>query len=396
MNRNYEIIRGAIIVLAFVLLIGAILFRWLTRSRDDPILLVTKWLLTVPLVALCLMSIPIAGPFAPFIVVFCGIILSLLWTPNIVGWMIRPITSLFDGGDVEPERRPAYSIARTKRNKGQYLEAIAEVQKQLDEFPNDLEGAMLLAAIHAENLGDLTGAEAILNRFCEEPKRPDRQVAAAMNQIADWHLHFSKNGEAARHALEKIRERFPDTEYALMAAQRIAHLATPEHLLAAHDRKKVRVPHTVEYLGLEKDLSRFKPPEPDWQKRAEDFVKHLEQHPLDMEAREKLAVFYAEHFGRLDLATDQLQQLIQLRANSPQHVAHWLNLLADLQVKGGLDYDTVRATLLTIADLHPQSSVAEVARNRIDRLRLEFKAKEKSQAVALGSYEQRLGLKMKR
>ena len=396
MKGNYEIIRGAIIVLAFVLLIGAILFRWLTRSRDHPIWLIAKWIITIPLVALCLVSIPIAGPFAPFIVVFCGIILSMLWTPNIGGWMIKPITSLFDGGDVEPERRPAYSIARTKRNRGQYLEAITEIRKQLDRFPNDLEGHMLLAAIQAENLNDLAGAEVTLNRFCDQPKRSARQVAAAMNQLADWHLHFSKNVEAARHALGKIQTRFPDTEYALLAAQRIAHLAEPEHLLAAHDPKTVPVPHEVEYLGLEKDLSRFKPREPDPQKLAEDYVKHLEQHPLDMEAREKLAVLYAEHFGRLDLATDQLQQLMQLRADSPQHVAHWLNLLADLQIKGGLDYDTVRTTLLTIADLHPHSTVAEVARNRLDRLRLEFKAKEKSQAVPLGSYEQRLGLKMKR
>ena len=396
MKGNYETVRGTIILLVFVLLIGAILFRWLTRSRDHPVLLITKWIISVPLIALCLVSIPIAGPFAPFIVVVCGIILSILWTPNITGWLLRPITSLFDGGDVEPEHRPAYSIARTGRNRGQYLEAMAEVRKQLHKFPNDLEGHLLLAALQAENLNDLAGAEVTLNRYCDQPNRSVRQVAAAMNQLADWHLHFSKNVEAAKGALEKIRERFPDTEYALYAAQRIAHLAAPEHLLAAHDPKTVPVPHDVEYLGLEKDLSRFKPREPDPQKLAEDYVRHLEQHPLDMEAREKLAVIYAQHFGRLDLAIDQLQQLMQLRHDSPQQVAHWLNLVADLQIKGGADYDTVRTTLLTIADLYPQSSVAEIARNRIDRLRLEFKAKEKSQAVQLGSYEQRLGLKMKR
>jgi len=86
---------------------------------------------------------------------------------------------------------------------------------------------------------------------------------------------------------------------------------------------------------------------------------------------------------------------VETHGQSPKHVARWLNLLADLQVRGGADYAVVRHTLQTITDRFPQLAVAELARSRIDRLPLEFKANEENQAVAFGAYEQNLGLKRK-
>jgi len=49
--------------------------------------------------------------------------------------------------------------------------------------------------------------------------------------------------------------------------------------------------------------------------------------------------------------------------------------------------------LQRIIDRNPQAGAASLAQNRIELLRLEFKGKEKSQAVTLGSYEDDLGLK---
>jgi hypothetical protein len=71
-------------------------------------------------------------------------------------------------------------------------------------------------------------------------------------------------------------------------------------------------------------------------------VKHLEQHPLDTEAREKLAIIYARHYKRLDLATLELNQLINEPNQPPKLVAHWLNLLADLQIAWRRGLRTVR------------------------------------------------------
>ena len=74
-------------------------------------------------------------------------------------------------------------------------------------------------------------------------------------------------------------------------------------------------------------------------------------------------------------------------------VVHWLNLLADLQVRHGAGYETVRQTLQRIVDLDPHLAAAEIARHRLALLNLELKAREKSQAIKLGSYEQNIGLK---
>jgi len=123
-------------------------------------------------------------------------------------------------------------------------------------------------------------------------------------------------------------------------------------------------------------------------------VKHLEQHPLDSEAREKLAVLYATHYRRLDMATNELEQLINEPNQPPKRVAHWLNLLADLQLRGGADYDTVRPTLEKIIEQFPGLPVAALAQSRLAHLKLEIKGrKEETPGVKLGVYEQNIGLK---
>jgi len=126
---------------------------------------------------------------------------------------------------------------------------------------------------------------------------------------------------------------------------------------------------------------------------AVDYVKHLEQHPQDTEAREKLAVIYADHYKRLDLAADQLEQMIT-QPNQPHRlVVHWLNLLADLQIRSGSDYETVKQTLERIVELGPELAAAGIARNRLSILKLEMKGKKEKEPVKMGVYEQNIGLK---
>jgi hypothetical protein len=129
---------------------------------------------------------------------------------------------------------------------------------------------------------------------------------------------------------------------------------------------------------------------------AAEYVKHLEQHPLDTEVRERLASIYADHYQRLDLAADQLEQMIQLENQPPKQIVRWLNLLADLQVRSGSTYDTVKQTLQRIVDLDPNLAAAETARKRMALLKLELKPKTPAQSFKLGTYEQNLGLKAAR
>jgi tetratricopeptide (TPR) repeat protein len=408
MSRILEI-AGDVILSGFVLgFVGWVFWRALKNS-DDPPKLLFKWVLSIALVTGEIFffrrasgsstgggdlgsagsAFLMAGSIAAV-----GIILSIIWAPNISEWLSKPLTDLIDGGNEPPEPKPYYSIARARRKRREFLEAVDEIRKQLAQFPNDFEGVMLLAAMLAEDLKDLPAAEMTLNHFCDRPEASPQQVAAAMNQLADWHLKLAQDVNSARAAFEKIVARFPDTELSFQAAQRIAHLdGTEKQLLASHDHQPMAVPEGIKNIGLLKSSEHLRPAGADPAQLATVYVKHLEQHPLDTEVREKLAIIYAEHYRRLDLATHELEQLIEQPNQPTKHVAHWLNLLADLQIRLGADYETARLTLEKIIERFPDLSVAEMARTRLDHLKLELKGQKETPSVKLGVYEQNIGLK---
>ena len=390
MNADWT--RGLII-----LVVGLVFIVWFivrsVRKAEDPARVLFKWIITLPVVGLMGISIPMLGPFGPFLIVFCAIILSILWTPHIAAAIFKPLTSLYDGGNVPPEPRPAYSVAQARQKQGRYQEAAIEIQGQLARFPTDFQGHLLLAQLQAENLNDLGGAEATIEQLVTQPGHAPCNIAFALYSLADWHLKHGLDPDAARRALERIPELLPNSEFALGAAQRIAHLADPETLQRAKEPRTFAVPEGVHNIGLLRESPGIGPATKDPAALANDYVKQLEQHPLDTEAREKLAILYLDHYGRLDLAAGELEQLITTPHQPHRLIVHWLNLLADLQLRGGADYETVRDTLQRIVDLDPGLASANNAQSRIALLRLELKAKQKSQTVKLGSYEQNIGLK---
>jgi tetratricopeptide (TPR) repeat protein len=400
MQLTFRIALGMFVLLAFICIVGWVLWRSLKNSFD-PARLLFRWIGTLVVVIGGYFFIdwiigPQGGPMEKIVGLFAAMLLALVlavfWVPAIVDMVSNWIGSLFTGGSAPPLPQPYYSIAETKRKQYKFKEAIYEVQRQLEKFPTDVTGQMMLASIQAENLDDLPAARITIERLCQQPDHSPPQIANAWNALADWYLKL-QDTDAARIALEQIIARFPDTEQAQLAAQRIAHLASKETLMAAHEHKPIHLRHGAEDIGLRKESSSLLAPEQDAGEVAGQLVKHLEQHPLDNEAREKLAMLYAEHYHRLDLAADQLDQLIGDPNQPGREVARWLNVLADLQLKHGADYDTIRGTLQRIIDLFPELAAAQLAQQRIELLRLELKGKEKGQVVKLGSYEKDLGLK---
>jgi tetratricopeptide (TPR) repeat protein len=400
MSHTADIIRGTIVLIVAVVLLGWVLIRSLKRSEDPP-LLIFKWILTgLTLLVLLWKVAPMiwtsgaAGAYIGIpLVAVCGVVLAIIWRRSLISIIANPVGSMFDGGDREIEPRPAYSIAQAKRNRGHYSEAIAEVRKQLAKFPTDLEGQLLLAQLQAEHMNDLQGAEITIQRLCNQPAQTPRNLALALNTLADWHLKLAQDRDAARQDLEKIIALLPDSELSALAAQRIAHLADTAFLLEPYDRRAIHVSPGIQDIGLLPGEQQPAAPETRPEAAAEAYVKHLEEHPLDTEAREKLAVIYAEHYRRLDLAADQLEQLIGHPIQPAKRIVHWLNLLADLQIRHGGDYEQVRHTVQRIIDLYPGTAAAHIARNRLEFLKLELKGREQSRTVKLGSYEQDIGLK---
>ncbi len=297
-----------------------------------------------------------------------ALMLAILWGSDIGALPARLFGSFYDGGNQELPRRPAYSIAEARCKHGQYREAIDEIQRQLAEFPGDLIGTLMLAEIQATHLRDLPGAVDTLEALIQNPDQVPGDVAVALNRLADLHLRCAADPESARAALERIGQRFPDTEAAHLAAQRLAHLTSPEMLAERQEPHRIRLDRYEQHLGLLEGPPGVHTPLEDPDALAASYVKHLEEFPADNETRERLAILYARHYGRLDLAAMQLDELIGQAHARPRDVIRWLNLLADLQAGVGNDAAAARRTLERLIQLFPRSAAAESAQGRLMRL----------------------------
>lgn len=380
--------------------LGWSFWRALKRS-DDPARLIFKWVLTLGVVAIMWKTVVPMMRQGGYVAAFGGVpgtavggmALALIWRHSLAGLVANPFGSLYDGGDEKFEARAFYSTAEKFRQRNQFSEAIADVRKQLEKFPDDFNGLMLLAQINAENLQDLQSAEIIIRRIVDRPGRSAGQIAGALHALTDWHLKLAQDPDSARLALELIIERCPGSQMAQTAAQRIAHLSSVDSLLESRERPAIALKHFDPYRSLKMESADAEASSQDAETRANDCLKKLEQHPFDTEAREKLAMIYAHDYQRLDLAAEQLEQLVSQPNQRPRQVARWLNLLAELQIKIGNDVPAADKTVRRIRDLFPGTAYAEQATIRLEYLRFEAKRNEETQSLKLGSYERDVGLK---
>src|SRR5262245_59807589 len=222
-------IRGLILLAVGLAALGWVLYRWLCKSRDTPSRLILKWIVSGLIIVFFLApvgaSLTTTGRAGAFMVPFIaagGMLLALIWTPNIAGWFGSKFENLYTGGDAAVDPEPFYSIAHARRKQGRYAEAVEEVRKQLARFPEDVAGQFLLAEIQAENLHDLAAARETLLNLCDQPGQEPKNIAMALMTLSDWHLKFDKDVELARQAIQSIIDRLPGTEQALWAEQRLA------------------------------------------------------------------------------------------------------------------------------------------------------------------------------
>lgn len=165
----------------------------------------------------------VGASFAAF-----GLIMSIIWTPQISAFLVGLLMSGMDGGKLPPEARPYYAFAIAKRKRHKPLEAVDVIREHLAKTPDDFEGVMLLANIQADDLKDLSSAEVTVNHFCECEQAPAEQVTAALVQVTDWRLKFYREISAIKAELQRIVEKYPGTTAALTARERIAHLGVTE------------------------------------------------------------------------------------------------------------------------------------------------------------------------
>jgi hypothetical protein len=158
------------------------------------------------------------------------------------------------------------------------------------------------------------------------------------------------------------------------------------------------LPHQQKTIGLEADLGGQAIADDPGQAlaQAQEYVEQLQRHPADTDTREKLATLYAQHFHRIDMAVEQLEQLIALPVETPKHIVRWLNLLATLQARFANDVPAAEQALRRIIEHYPGSAAAEAAVERMASLKMEARANRASEIKSLGQYEKNIGLKPRR
>ena len=373
--------------------LGILGYRSLANS-DSRGVLVLKWVFSAVLILIICLIASMDSIFKPLFVAIPAVFLGLMWTSSVCNVLFRPLTGAFDGEGDENEVKPFYFIAEAKRRKGLYQEAVAEVRRQLERFPGDVEGMMKLAALQAEELHDLPAASETLNELLLQPGLPSNNAVAALQTLADWQLQLGRDPDAARASFERIIQMFPDSPFAHNAEQRLAHLDGVTKTREFREHAVFKVPSAPRDLGLRKTVLQVESPQATADALGAEYVGQLEKHPNDTETRQKLAMLYAEQFERLDLAVSQLEQLAALPNATPHDIAQWLNLLATLHIRHGNDMVAAENALRRIIDRFPKSAVATRAMTRLATLQAELKAAATPTAAkALGVYEKNLGLK---
>jgi tetratricopeptide (TPR) repeat protein len=393
MSHLFQSVPGLGQYLVYFILGGFAVYLVVKRT-DEPLKILIKALVTLPLVYYSFHLAHAMGPNGLFAVMIGALIVAIIWAPHLGDLVAGPLMGLFDGGNESPEKKPLYSTALAKRKKGDYQGAIDEVGRQLRQFPDDLEGTMWIAAIQAEDLYDLPAASHTLEGFCNRPQTSPKHAASARMALADWYLQIHADVESAEMTLQKILTRNPDTDFAALIKQRLAHLVDARDTILKQRRlDNIAVPAGVKNMGLLDSQTVVLRSEENMDDLAKGFLAHLQDHPNDTDIREKLALLYSRDFKRLDLAVLELEQLIGQPGCSSRQISGWLNLLATIQIEHGTGLDSVRATLERILELFPNLSFAETARRRIELLNNEFKGQKKTSTVKLGVYEQNIGLK---
>jgi len=376
---------GAVLsILSFGLLIAFVFWAWSRRSEDPPLVLALKIGLSTALLlgaGYCILAFhPIIG--VPLAAV-CGILTGVLWARNIGAALAKPLTGLYDGGDEEPELVPFYAIAQAHRKQARFAEAIAEIRKQLERFPGEVQGLLLLAEIQGKDLGDWEAARASVEEIVAQESLPVAPRARALQALADWHLDSGNDIPGARALLERIEQLFPGTPEARDARQRMDHLGDAEWRKERAAPSTLRVKVNDRRLGLEASGTCEPPPQESAEDRVARLVRWLAEHPADTEAREQLAMAYAEADGSADRAVAQLEWLIAQPHPTPRQLETWHHKIADLRILYGADEAGAREALSRLVTSLSGTALAARAQTRIEHLKLEVKGRGQASRIRM-------------
>ena len=409
MQTTLERLYGAFLVYGVLLAVVIYIIRRQIKNPDnDPVKVIVKWVVTLAVVAFMIHATVRANDRGALLIVFIflllpgSILLGLWWTPAISDWVASPITNALTGDSRESYNKPEYGIANARRKRGQYVEAIEAVDEQLVKHPGNFDGLMLKATIQAENLGDLPAATATIQETLSDPEQLNYRLPVALNKMAEWQLAIAGDPDAARRTLQQIQTALPNSQAAQLAAQRLASLDSSEEsesdVVDFNESYQKLVEESAEKDDFTSPLELPKAIELNRQQVGEEALqtclRRVEMHPDSISNREELAALYLDHTKQPAMALRQYEHLLALPGTTIHQKTAWLNKLADIQVKSGESYETIRATLERVVALDPRAAPAARAQQRISYLHIELRSvNRKTKRLHLGSYDEDLGLK---
>ena len=384
-----------------------IIRKQLRNRQNDPVKVIGLWVLSfVVFLGIAYSAVAaregIALLFVLLVSVPIAILLGLAWTPTIANTLVSPLTTALSGDDTVAYEGPAYGQALAKRKRGKYEDAVEAVEAQLEQYPGDFDGLMLKASIQAENLDDLPAAAATIQETLQDPDKVRFNLPVALNKMADWQLTIAGDKSAAKRTLEKIRVALPGSQAAQLASQRLASLDASEESEAAAEDFNESYRHLVEESAAKDDftgpLEIPRPVEVDPlqtdEAKLQTCLRRVALHPDSINNREELGALYLGHMKQPALAIQQYEHLLTLPGTTIHQKTAWLNKVADIQIKSGETYESIRATLQLIISLNPKAAPAALAEQRIAYLRIEMLGvNKKTKKLQLGSYDEDMGLK---
>ena len=384
-----------------------IIRKQLRNQQNDPVKVIGLWVLSfVVFLGIAYSAVAaqegLALLFVLLVAVPIAILLGLAWTPTIANTLVSPLTTALSGDDTAAYEGPAYGQALAKRKRGQYEDAVEAAEVQLEQYPGDFDGLMLKASIQAENLNDLPAAAVTIQETLEDPDKVRFNLPVALNKMADWQLTIAGDAAAAKRTLEKIREALPGSQAAQLVSQRLASLdASGESEAAAEDLNE-SYRHLVEESAAKDDFTgpleipravEVDPLQAD-EAKLQTCLRRIALHPDSINNREELASLYLGHMKQPALAIQQYEHLLTLPGTTIHQKTAWLNKVADIQIKSGETYESIRAILQQIISLNPKAAPAALAEQRIAYLRVEMRGvNKKTKKLQLGSYDEDVGLK---
>lgn len=284
----------------------------------------------------------------------------------VVCWLL-PVIHFTISDAQTAKAAPMYARAVARMKFGRYEDAEMEVIRQLERCETDARGWMMLAELYAERFGDLPQADKTVRELCDQPGTSPGEMSLALNKLADWHLRIGRNPDAACAALAEICRRLPETQADRMARLRIARLPVSRAELerASEEKQRVTLPPSAPRLdepfpGIQPGLTRA-----DAAALANDLADRLRREPDNTAAREQFAILLAEHLGRVDLAVEQLELLIDLPAQPERTVARWLGRIASWRLRLQHDEAAARGIYERLVHSFPHTPEAFEAQRRL-------------------------------